>query len=376
MKLHYITSARLPTERAHGTQIVKMCDAFSVAGIETVLYSPNKKKEGEERDIFSYYNVPSLFESKRLWSTDFLGKTLRFGRIFYWLDTITFFISLYFNKEIKSADIIYTRDPLLLKAFSKKKYILCAEIHDIPEKKKTFIKNLSRADKIIALNNIVKSELIELGIEKEKIDFAMDGVDIKEFDIPISKSEAREKVGLPQDAFISLYTGHLYGWKGANVFAAAAKDLPLSHVCVFVGGLDKEYQDFLNDTKDIPNIRVFPFQSREKIPVYLKAADILVIPNSASNSNSIKYTSPLKLFEYMAAKRPIVASDLPSMRQVLDENNCVFARADNPSSFADAITKLSENNGKMQDIAERAFENVKNYTWIARGKKIIDFIKK
>jgi glycosyltransferase involved in cell wall biosynthesis len=376
MKLGYVTSARLPTERAHGTQIVKMCEAFALAGASVSLITPNKKSNVYEDDIWHYYNVQQNFNFERLSSFDFLGKTLKFGRIFYWIDTVSFIISLFFTDLIQEGDVVYTRDPLLLLPFSPNKHKLCIEIHDIPRRKNIFLKMLRRAHKIIALNDIVKEELVALGITESKIMSAVDGVDLSEFDIALGHTDARRELGLPIEAKIVLYTGHLYSWKGAHTLAEAAKKLPPQVLCVFVGGVDNELEAFTRAFSHVPNIKVVPFQKREMVPIYLKAADLLVIPNSAKTAISAKYTSPLKLFEYMASKRPIVSSDLPSMRQVLTDANCFFAEADNPEALAAAIETALTDLSAAQIKMGQAFEDVKDYTWRRRGERIFNFISK
>ena len=80
--------------------------------------------------------------------------------------------------------------------------------------------------------------------------------------------------------------------------------------------------------KGSENILVLGHKPHKTMPVFLKAADVLVLPNSAKEEISRSYTSPLKLFEYMASGRPIVASDLPSIREVLNENNSLLVSPD------------------------------------------------
>ena len=110
------------------------------------------------------------------------------------------------------------------------------------------------------------------------------------------------------------------------------------------------------------------------MPLYLKSANILVIPNSASSKISSEYTSPLKLFEYMASGCPIVASNLPSLREVLDEKNCVFAKPDNPESFKEAIEKVLNDIEFSSSIAKKALEDVSSYSWEDRAKNILKII--
>lgn len=374
MNIRYVMHARLPTERAHGTQVAKMCESFAKAGANVSLVLPGKRSGGVSDDIFSYYNVSKSFRIVRLRSTDLLGKTLRFGRLFYWIDMLTFLFSLAFTREIAAGDVVYVRDPMLLKPFSRGKHLLCAEIHDIPEKKGRFMRQLRKAHKVIALNDIVRRELVEMGFPEKDMIAAGDGVDLAEFDVALGQTDARRALGLPEDAKIVLYTGHLYAWKGAHNLAEAAKLLPQDVVTVLVGGVDRELEEFQSKFGDVPNVRVVPFVPRDRVPAYLKAADVLAIPNSASSANSAKYTSPLKLFEYMASKRPIVASDLPSMRQVLDESNCVFVRPDDPPALAEAIMSLVSDPSLSTVKMGKAFEDVQRHTWTARGERIIAFL--
>ncbi|HEY4511348.1 MAG TPA: glycosyltransferase family 4 protein [Candidatus Paceibacterota bacterium] len=369
MKLYYIADVRLPTERAHGLQIMKMCEAFARGGQEVTLLVPNRKNNaGEEHDPFVYYGVERNFEIRKVASPDFLGRTLRFGNLLYRLDALFFHLRLLFT-ALPQGSVVYARNPRLLSFFSAKKHYRVAELHSLDGISK---KHLLIPDRLIVLTSIMRSRLIEAGIEGEKILVAPDGVDLKKFDIPISKNEARQKLGLPKDKRIVLYTGHLYSWKGGETLAEAAKEFGDDYLFVFIGGVEPELSLF-KKKYEAANVRVLPFAKHEHMPFYMKAADVLVIPNSGKSELSKSYTSPLKLFEYMASGRPIVASDLPSLREILSEKNCFFAQSDSSHSFAETLREALENPQDAEQRRKQAYTDVQEHTWEKRAGAIIDF---
>ena len=109
--------------------------------------------------------------------------------------------------------------------------------------------------------------------------------------------------------------------------------------------------------------------------MFLKTADVLVLPNSAKEAISALYTSPLKLFEYMASRKPIVASNLPSIREVLNEKNSILVRPDDAWALVGGIKKALEDIVLSGRISQAAFENAREYTWEKRAAKIIRFIQ-
>ena len=120
---------------------------------------------------------------------------------------------------------------------------------------------------------------------------------------------------------------------------------------------------------------IIGYRSHSEIPYWLKAADVLVLPNSGKEEISKYWTSPIKMFEYMASKRPIMASDLPSIREILNEGNAILVQPDNPQGLAEGIRKVLENKNLAEKISARAFDDVKQHTWAKRAEKILDFIK-
>ena len=117
------------------------------------------------------------------------------------------------------------------------------------------------------------------------------------------------------------------------------------------------------------------YRPPSEIPLWLKAADVLVLPNSAKKDISKFYTSPMKLFEYMASKRPIVASNLPSLREILNKENAILlVEPDNPEALAQGIKQAMEDRNLVQTITQNAYDDVQNYTWEKRAEKILKFI--
>ncbi|MCX6779491.1 MAG: glycosyltransferase family 4 protein [Candidatus Magasanikbacteria bacterium] len=145
---------------------------------------------------------------------------------------------------------------------------------------------------------------------------------------------------------------------------------------VLVGGKKQEIESLkktsnILDDRDILMVGQKP---HNLIPYYIKAADVLVLPNKAGDVWSEYYTSPLKLFEYMAGRRPIVASNLPSIREVLDKESAMLFEANNPVDLAEKINLLIDNPDLGRQLADKAFQKVTNYTWDKRAQIIIKFI--
>lgn len=376
MKIYYIINARIPTEKAHGIQVMKMCEAFAREGEGVTLIVPRRRNTIKE-DPFAYYGVERNFRIIYLPTLDFFGFHIPFS---FFIETFTFAVSVWlFLLKEKEMAILYTRGetPVLFSLFLPKRFKLFWETHIKPQKMWWYRNVLAKSRGIIVVTKYYRNELAaKYGIPPGNILCAPDGVDLEIFDITINREEARKKLGLPLDKKLAVYTGHLYSWKGADTLALAARLLLDDTMVVFVGGTEEDIVPFRQKYGDNPHILIVGQRPHKEIPFYLKAADVLVLPNTAKEASSRWYTSPIKLFEYMASERPIIASDLPSIRDVLNERNVIFVPPDDPKSIAGAVETLLKDNTRVDMLAKNARKDVEVYTWALRAKNILSFIDK
>jgi glycosyltransferase involved in cell wall biosynthesis len=143
---------------------------------------------------------------------------------------------------------------------------------------------------------------------------------------------------------------------------------------VFVGGTDSDIKKFKAEAKDMNNVLILGHRPHREISKYLAAADVLVLPNSAKKKISRSYTSPMKLFEYMASGRPIVASGIPSITEVLNEQNAILVESDDAAALADGIKRALSDNNLADAISKRAYNEAKQYDWNVRARRIMDFL--
>ena len=379
MRLTYIANARIPTEKANGYQIMKMCESFASLGVSVALVVPTKRNQIIE-DPFSFYDLKKNFEIKRIRSFDFVGFLPKLGRISFWLQNIFFNLAVLFS-NIDRETIIYTRSGSVAFLFRLRGRKVFFESHRIVNAGWIYKLILGKSVKVITLTQSAKKTYIELGLPEKNIIVAPDGVDLSVFDIEISKEEARQKFNLPQDKKIISYFGSFRTMgkdKGVLDVIKALKNLPDDVLFLAVGGLNGEVEEYQKEAQKIVGKERFIFEkpvSRHELAIYQKACDVLLMP-FPWNKHFAFFASALKMFEYMAGKRPIVATDLPSSREILDESNSIIVPPGNSEKLAEAIKDLLNNPDKAKKLSERAYEKVKNYTWSKRAENILNFVKK
>ena len=368
MTIFYIANIRLPTEKAHGLQIMKMCEQFA-GRADTELVVP-RRFNPIKIDPFEYYGVNRSFEITRLPVLDLV----KFGRFGFWLESLIFSKIAAIYLFLKKADVIYGRDeiPLYFLSFFKKNVFWEAHQGRVNFAVKRLLK---KAAGVITISEGLKSYYKS---KRDGILVSPDAVDFNQFNITLSKEECRQKLSkyLPTDVDkkVVLYVGHLYEWKGIDTLLETSHAMKNHAIFVFLGGTEKDSAIFKSGIGGLKYVQWVPPQLHQEIPLWLKAADILVLPNSAKYEISRLFTSPLKLFEYMASGTPIIASDLPSIREVVSENDVLFFKPDNFQDLVEKTKYALANSKEMQNRAESAKQKVQNHTWASRAEKILFFI--
>lgn len=390
-KLLLISANRIPSERANAYQTIKMAEAMAQQGWTVELVVPRRRNivvTGLSRvsvDIFSYYRVQTLFDIKYLPCLDLRWVKLSVAQWWFPIISLSFAISLTFyliKRRFEDDFVIYTReDRFTGYLLAQLKPILglpmLFEAHHFPATQH----NLAwqrRMDGIVTISHHLQQAYSQAAFTPDRLLVAPDGVDLRLFSNLPAKEAARTTVQLPSDRPLVIYTGHLFHWKGVYTLAEAARHLPET-LFVVVGGMAQDLEEFRVFVKEagLKNVEIVGHVPPDRVPLYLAGADILVLPNSAKEAVSRLYTSPLKMFEYMAAKRPIVASDLPSIREVLTGGvNARLVPPDDARALANGIQELLNDPDLAQRLAHQARQDVDDYTWLRRAERVTAFVEK
>ncbi len=374
--LYYITYTNIPTKKAFGYAIAKMCSSFADR-VPVTLVIPKKRKNDISEDIYSYYNLRNNFSIKEIPIIDASRISFFGSKIAFLIEKTSFAFSLLFLKVFKS-DICYSRDILSLSFLRMKTKNVFLEIHYL-SRSDAFLVHCARfAKKIIVITSFLKNELTLLGYKAENIHIAPDAVDLDLFqNIPKNKEDLRKEFNFPTNKKIVVYTGNLFPWKGVYTLVNSFEFVSEDALLIIVGGSDDtlpEFKKYCASKVYRDRILILGHKKHEEIPLYLKVADFLVLPNSAKEHISKYNTSPLKLFEYMASGNPIIASDLPSLREVLNEENAFFVIPDDAASLGKDIDYVNSHNEEARAKAQKALSDVKTFTWEIRSRNILEFI--
>ena len=374
--LIYLSNGNLPSKMAHTIQVAKMSQALSkqvsafglVTGGDII-----SAIRGMDETFRDWYGIRTPFNLMRIPVHRKVEYPFPVG---YASRAFCKFASFY--AYLKYPALVYTRSPQIVDFMLALQVPVLWESHEplptpFPDK---FAKRLTHKDLVgfVTLSEEVARSYVHAGLSSEKSLIIHSGVDLENLRPYQEKQAARTKLALPLNEKIILYSGHLYEYKGIPTLVETARLLP-EHRFVLVGGWQEDIDRTreLCQQKGVSNVLLIGHVEQSALATYLYAADVLIVPNSRSWKLSAT-TSPLKLFEYMAVKRPIVASALPNIVTVLrDHENALLAEPDNPASFKDAIAKLLSDPTLCEQLASRAAEDVQQYTWEERAGKVLRF---
>jgi len=384
MKLICISHWRFPSEKTMAPYMMRVLEGFAREGAEVELWAPRRQniRELEQTDPFEYHLIEHNFTIKKLPVIDIMPYSA--GKLSFFLMLGSFIVSVFFKilfTRSRKDTIFYffdLRDAFMAHWLSKKAF---CEIHMYYRSSLDFINRrgfkLTRG--IIAATKPLQAEIMrDYSVPQGKILYAPCGVNFERFGINTSKEEARETLGLPRDGKIVLYVGHLFPVKGVDVLFDAHPFLKEGESIYFVGGTDEDIEGFKRKWRDNgspKNIVIAGRKPHNEIPLWLRAADILSIPNTAKEAAGAIESSPSKLMEYMASGRPIIASDVPGITDVMDGDMGYLVEPDSAKAIADAVQEIAAHPEDAEIRAGRAREAAKSLGWDARAKAILAFIK-
>ena len=407
VRILYLADIRFPLERANGIQSMETCHALAARGHEvTLVVRPDTHTP--PRDPFAFYGLPRIGAADHadqsraaeyadhadLGTLTIEGAPITGPAASRRVGYLTFAIGRAMGRTRQ--DLIFTRDlglaSLLLRIPASLRAPVVYEAHGIaadvaaalpglltgaPEASPAKLRRLARreahvwkgAEGYVTITTGLKRELERRFTSRTRIAVVPDGTRVT------NDPDARSPTPDPRSPMFTIgYAGHLYPWKGVDLIIEAVAALPDTRGLI-VGGHEKEpdlarVKAFAAELNCASRVTFTGLIPPAEVGARLRQADVLALPNPRSVISS-EFTSPLKLFEYMASGRPIVASDLPSLREILrHEENALLVEPGNPQALVAGIQRIKDEPELGRRLAAQARVDVAQFTWARRAERL------
>lgn len=387
IRILFISRINLLAGRTNAYNLAKTCEAVNAqenfhAKLVTTDHDRDRNIFFRKMGIRKPFDIVCLRATSTI--SSFSGKR--------WYELITFLLvnirlGLFLLIHAKEFDAVYFRDEsvspaaLLTKIMLRKKVFF--EIHSVLKSKPRQLLNKGAVrfvDGVIAISSGLKRYY-----QKTNNNILLSLCSAAEeswFDYSASKSFLREQLGLPTAAYLLGYAG-VVGANPNNDFyevddiVKSLALLPTNITCVIVGELNGN-AEWLRDVAEKSGVKerviVVPWQERDRIPKYLQAFDINLIPKRKKN---LIGDSPAKMFPALVARQPIIAGRAECIEEVLTNGaDALIVEYNHPNSWAKAILKVYKDKNLAKKLSDQAWLTKDKYTWEKRGIAIAEFIKK
>ena len=369
MKLAYVVRTEIPQRAAHTVHAMRMGEQFQRLADDFEMIVAQSEQTTDIQDEFAYYGVDifrihRIKKSKRAWMYAFACKAM--ARIL---------------KE--KMDCVVTRDPLtaLLCVLCHKRVVLDlhGEIAELCGRAYRMMKwDWFRYSKNLKLVMITKS-LAEYYKSKYDLDSSVvtilpDGCTMEQFEC------CKEAPSLIDGKISEIgYIGKFNAGKGLKLVDTLARMDTERHYHLWGG--DSDLYTEVCGSEPPANVMCHGYVANSEVAAKMEQCQVLLLPNQdvqhlTSEWDIGKVTSPIKMFEYMASGRIIVASDLPVLREILNDQICFFAEYSDAKAWKMVIDGIEVNYDDAVKKAIGAKELVRQYSWDERAKRMSEMLER
>ena len=387
MNILSFADTRFPIERANGVQTMATCRALAARGHRVTLLV-RADSASPPRDPFEFYGAAPL----PTFTIEAVGPASARRMQMLWTGL---------RRALTSrADILYTRDlglaALLTRVPRPGRPRLVYESHGIapvmaaampallgspaaeptPRKLARLDRRESvvwrQADAYVTITQALADDLAMQYGTRARVFVVPDGANPVTDGLPSRSVERSDR--LATAGVRAAYAGHLYPWKGVDVFLRALAAAPEVDGLI-VGGHPGEADlarvaNLAQSLQLGDRLTITGLLPPHKVAAALAGAQVFVLPNTAT-AVSERWTSPLKLFEYMARGGAIIASDLPSVREVLTHDKTAWlVPAGDVRALADALSRLATDQSLRERLGNAALALSDNFTWERRAERL------
>jgi glycosyltransferase involved in cell wall biosynthesis len=366
MKIAYLCHSPIPSNVASSIHVMRVCQALAQLGADVTLFCPAVPRgKMDPAQIHDFYGVQPVFKIRRLpRPQSWTDRIISTPRMFRWQVTLRRF------------DLIYARcNAWAPYRLHKVMHPMILEAHLLHDKDNTarllrspWVRGLVVISEVLRRDYVAMYELGDL-----KVLVAHDGAD---------PASARDPVQLPGVGSVKCgYVGNLYRGKGMEMIIPLAERCPQVDFHVF-GGTEDQVAMWraAMGASEIANLWLHGSLRPADTDAARLACDLLIAPyqevvrGAGDQGDLARWMSPLKIFEYMAAGRAIIASDLPTLREVLrDRENALLVPPDDLEAWTNAVSELAADATLRQRLSARALGDfVGQHSWRARTRRIVD----
>ena len=239
---------------------------------------------------------------------------------------------------------------------------------------KALLRNL-RAQFEPQFGDQLEPQLVE-NIQNIDVQIAPNGVDLSQYENLPDAPAARRQLNLPERITV-VYSGHFYAGRGMELLHDLAKRFPQVQF-LWIGGRDEDVNAWRSQlaAEKLEHVILTGFLSQRVLPLYQAAGDILLMPYErsiagSSGGNSADICSPMKMFDYLAAGRVILTSDLPVFHEILNETNAVFAPPQDIEAWSKALCRLIDDTPLRLRLSTQARLDARQHTWQERARRAL-----
>ena len=375
MHIVCISASLIPSSTANSIQVMKACQVLAQIGHQVRLLATGSKNLDWEA-LAGHYGLHTPFD------IEWLPSNKRLKRYDFSLAAVR-------RAKALKADAVYVWPPQAALLALILKIPVLLELHGEPEGAfgplvfRQFVQRPGEK-RLLPITRALVVELEQTHhykLNPGEVVVAPNGVDLERYQGLPDPAEARHLLGLPE-RLTAGYTGHLYPGRGMGMLLELALHFPKVQF-LWAGGRTGDIQRWQERLAEAgaANVHLTGFVENSRLPLYQAAADILLMPYErqiagSSGGDSARYCSPMKMFEYMACGRPVISSDLPVIREVLNESNAVLLPPEDTQGWIDALSTLLDDRQERHRLSRQALQDVQGYTWQERARRALEgFVK-